>query len=40
MVSIIIIVVVMACAGWMAWSRWHYGRTPKPRHSFLSDGAE
>jgi len=28
MVSIIIVVVVMACAGWMAWSRWHYGRTP------------
>jgi hypothetical protein len=28
MTSIIIVVVVMACAGWMAWSRWHYGRTP------------
>jgi hypothetical protein len=28
MTSIIIVVVVMACAGWMAWSRWHYWRTP------------
>jgi hypothetical protein len=28
MTSIIIIVVVMACAGWMAWRRWHYWRTP------------
>ena len=28
MISIIIVVVVMACAGWMAWSRWHYSRTP------------
>jgi hypothetical protein len=28
MVSLIIVVVVMACAGWMAWSRWHYWRTP------------
>jgi hypothetical protein len=24
----IIIVVVMACAGWMAWSRWNHWRTP------------
>jgi hypothetical protein len=28
MISIFIVVVVMACAGWMAWSRWTYGRTP------------
>ena len=28
MTSIIIIVVVMACASWMAWSRWNYWRTP------------
>jgi hypothetical protein len=28
MTSIIIVVVVMACASWMAWSRWHYWRTP------------
>ena len=28
MTSIIIVVVVMACAGWMAWSRWNYWRTP------------
>ena len=28
MTSIIIVVVVMACAGWMAWSRWTYWRTP------------
>ena len=28
MTSIIIVVVVMACAGWMAWSRWQYWRTP------------
>ena len=28
MISIIIIVVVMAGAGWMAWSRWNYWRTP------------
>jgi cytochrome c-type biogenesis protein CcmH/NrfG len=28
MSSIIIVVVVLACAGWMAWSRWQYWRTP------------
>jgi hypothetical protein len=28
MVSLIIVVVVMACAGWMAWSRWTSWRTP------------
>jgi hypothetical protein len=28
MTSIIIVIVVMACAGWMAWTRWHYWRTP------------
>jgi predicted negative regulator of RcsB-dependent stress response len=28
MTSFIIVVVVMACAGWMAWSQWHYWRTP------------
>ena len=28
MTSIIIVVVVMACASWMAWSRWTYWRTP------------
>jgi hypothetical protein len=28
MTSLIIVVVVMACAGWMAWNRWTYGRTP------------
>jgi predicted negative regulator of RcsB-dependent stress response len=28
MTSIIIVVVVMACAGWMAWSRWTDWRTP------------
>jgi hypothetical protein len=28
MTSIIIVVVVMACAGWMAWSRWTSWRTP------------
>jgi hypothetical protein len=28
MTSLIIVVVVMACAGWMAWSRWTYWRTP------------
>jgi hypothetical protein len=28
MTSIIIVVVVMACAVWMAWSRWNYWRTP------------
>jgi hypothetical protein len=28
MTSIIIVVVVMACASWMAWSRWNYWRTP------------
>ncbi|MGH8067671.1 MAG: tetratricopeptide repeat protein [Candidatus Entotheonellia bacterium] len=28
MTSIIIVIVVMACAGWMAWSRWTYWRTP------------
>jgi hypothetical protein len=34
MISLIIVVVVMACAGWMAWSRWTYWRTPiRPRPS-------
>jgi cytochrome c-type biogenesis protein CcmH/NrfG len=28
MTSLIIVVVVMACASWMAWSRWNYWRTP------------
>jgi hypothetical protein len=28
MTSIIIVVVVMACAGWMAWSRWTDWRPP------------
>jgi hypothetical protein len=28
MTSLIIVVVVMACAGWMAWSRWTDWRTP------------
>jgi len=28
MTSLIIVVVVMACAGWMAWGRWTYWRTP------------
>ena len=28
MTSIIIVVVVMACASWMGWSRWNYWRTP------------
>jgi hypothetical protein len=28
MISLIIVVVVMACAGLMAWSRWNYWRTP------------
>ncbi len=28
MTSLIIVVVVLACAGWMAWSRWTYWRTP------------
>jgi hypothetical protein len=28
MVSISIVVVVMACAGWMAWCRWHDWSTP------------
>jgi hypothetical protein len=28
MTSLIIVVVVMACAGWMAWNRWTYWRTP------------
>jgi Tfp pilus assembly protein PilF len=28
MVSLIIVVVVMACAGWMAWSRWTSWRPP------------
>ncbi len=28
MISILIVVVVMACAGWLAWSRWTYWRTP------------
>ena len=27
MTSLIIVVVVMACAGWMAWNRWTYWRT-------------
>jgi hypothetical protein len=34
MISLIIVVVVMACAGWLAWSRWTYWRTPiAPRPS-------
>jgi hypothetical protein len=28
MTSLIIVVVVLACAGWMAWNRWTYWRTP------------
>jgi Tfp pilus assembly protein PilF len=28
MISIMIVVVVMACAGWMAWNRWNYWSTP------------
>ena len=28
MISLIIIVVVMACASWMAWNRWTDWRTP------------
>jgi cytochrome c-type biogenesis protein CcmH/NrfG len=28
MISLIIVVVVMACAGWMSWGRWNYWRTP------------
>jgi cytochrome c-type biogenesis protein CcmH/NrfG len=28
MISLIFIVVVIAGAGWLAWSRWHYWRTP------------
>jgi cytochrome c-type biogenesis protein CcmH/NrfG len=28
MTSLIIVVVVMACAGWMAWNRWTYWRMP------------
>jgi hypothetical protein len=28
MTSLIIVVVVMACAGWMAWNRWTDWRTP------------
>ena len=28
MISIIFIVVVMACASWMAWNRWTDWRTP------------
>ena len=28
MISLIIVVVVLACAGWMAWNRWTYGRAP------------
>jgi hypothetical protein len=28
MTSFIIVVVVLACAGWMAWGRWTYWRTP------------
>jgi cytochrome c-type biogenesis protein CcmH/NrfG len=28
MTSLIIVVVVMACASWLAWNRWTYGRTP------------
>jgi Tfp pilus assembly protein PilF len=33
MTSMMIVVVVMACAGWMAWNRWTYGGTsmsPQP----------
>jgi len=34
MISIIFIVVVIAGAGWLAWSRWTYWRTPiKPQPS-------
>jgi Tfp pilus assembly protein PilF len=28
MISIIVVVAVMACAGWMVWRRWSYRRTP------------
>jgi hypothetical protein len=28
MISFIFIVVVIACAGWLAWRRWTYWRTP------------
>jgi hypothetical protein len=28
MTSLIIVVVVMACAGWMAWNHWNSWRTP------------
>jgi hypothetical protein len=28
MVSIFVVVAVVACAGWMAWRRWSYRRTP------------
>jgi hypothetical protein len=28
MISMMIVVVVMACAGWMAWNRWNYSRAP------------
>jgi cytochrome c-type biogenesis protein CcmH/NrfG len=28
MISLLIVVVVLACASWMAWSRWQYWRTP------------
>ena len=28
MMSLIIVVVVLACTAWMAWNRWPYGRTP------------
>jgi predicted negative regulator of RcsB-dependent stress response len=28
MISMMIVVVVMACAGWMAWNRWSYSRAP------------
>src|ERR671936_456850 len=34
MTSLIIVVVVVACSGWMAWGRWTYWRTPiRPRPS-------
>jgi cytochrome c-type biogenesis protein CcmH/NrfG len=28
MISLLIVVVVLACASWMAWNRWQYWRTP------------
>jgi hypothetical protein len=28
MISIIVVVAVMACTGWMAWRRWSHRRTP------------